>query len=188
MADERKTEIEVMAAPSDYSEGGYQFFKNNVTGHLWKAKINVMPAFAPMIDGDVEAAPTQLAVSVTVSIVNAEGKTLLEDGKPIIMSPHLHTFTEVEMNEPDFDPIIRVMKIIAERIHIGEGRIEAVKKINALGEAFKSKKTLKVDKFTFAKVEVSEPLTANSDAPQVFIETGESVTAPPPLGEARSEG
>jgi len=182
-----KTEIEVVAAPADYAEGGYQFFKNNETGHMWKAKIEILSAFSPMIGGDVEAAPTQLAISVTVSIVNAEGKTLLEDGKPIILPPHLHTFTEVEMNEPDFDPTIRLMKVIAERVHIGEGRLQAVKKINALGEVFKSKQTLKADKFTFTEPKNPDAPPDPNDPSVAKIQTGESVTAPPPLGVASSE-
>jgi hypothetical protein len=194
MADERVTEIEVISAPGEYGESDYQFFKNNSTGQLWKAKANILPAHAPMINGDVEAAPTQLAVSVTVSPIDEEGKALREDDKPIILDVHMHTFTQVEMADPDFDPSKRVMQIVAERVHVGEARLDAVKKIKQLGDNWNKKAKLSVGKFTYREAAPKELGVTTEGAPVAIVE-GNSVSAPqpasaeaPPASETGPEG
>ena len=123
------TTIEPIAAIGD-ADPKYQFFKNKDTGNIWKATIDVKRGGQAFLSrADVEAAPTTLAISVTVSPVDAEGKALRENDLPIIIDSLTHTFTPVEMAEPDFDPMNRVMKIVAERVDLGEIRLAGASKI-----------------------------------------------------------
>jgi len=173
---DKTTEIEVVAAPDGYEKTDYQFFKSD-SGQVWKASVVIMPAHAPVIDGDVEAAPTQLAVKVVVSPVDESGKALREDEKPIIVDAHLHTFTQVEMAEPDFDPIERVMKIVVERVHVGEARLGAVKKINSIADDWNKKAKLKVGKYKYIETPTPEVGVAVVPATKTVIEQGETVSA-----------
>lgn len=114
--------IEVISKPKGASER-YQFFNNKETGKAWKAAIDLRvarPAYTA--EADIETAPAELAVTVTVSPIDANGKALREDDKPIIIDSLTHTFTTEEMLDPAFDPQARVMAIVAERVHIGEAR------------------------------------------------------------------
>lgn len=116
--------IEVIGKPKGASER-YQFLKNKETGREWKALLDLRTARPAMTtEADVELAPAELAVTVTVSPVDARGKALREDGKPIVIDSWTHTFTSTEMLTPDFDPEKRIMEIVAERVHIGEARLK----------------------------------------------------------------
>ena len=146
MAD--KTEVEVVAAPAGAGEQ-YQFFKNVETGQLWKATIDLKVARRPQVN-DLDAAPSEMAVTVVVSPCDANGKVLREDEAPIIVDAHTHTFTNVEMQEPDFDPAVRIGKIVAERIHAGTARLTGISKLNTLAEDWNKKAKLKLTgKLTF---------------------------------------
>jgi hypothetical protein len=137
-----KTEIEVVAAPANAGEQ-YQFFNNTETGQLWKASVELKVARRATVN-DIDGAPTEMAVTVIVSPVDKDGKALREDDKPIIIDAHTHTFTSVEMQEPDFDPTKRILNIVAERIHVGEARLTGVDKLNTLAEDWTKKAKLKV--------------------------------------------
>lgn len=140
MAD--KTEIEVVSAPAGAGEE-YQFFKNKETGQVWKASIELKVARRPQVN-DIDAAPTEMAATVIVSPVDENGKALREDDKPIIIDALTHTFTSTEMQETDFDPMQRVGKIVAERIHVGEARLSGVSKLNELAVDWNKKAKLKI--------------------------------------------
>lgn len=176
---DKTTEIEVIAAPADYDKTNYQFFRNKSTGRVWKASSVLQQAFSPMINGDIEAAPTQLAVQITVSPVDDNGKALRENDKPIIMDVHSHTFTTVEMSEPDFDPINRMLAIVAERIHVGEARLEGINKLNEINDAWNKKAKLKVSG-TFKYVEPERPIIVD-ETPTIITPTGDAVKATQPL-------
>jgi hypothetical protein len=178
MAD-KTTEIKVVAAPEGYEKTDYQFFLNSATGQLWKAAAIIQPAHSPIVNGDVEAAPTQLAVQISVSPVDKDGKALREDDKPVIIDVHAHTFTHVEMSEDDFDPMKRMLAIVAERIHIGEARLKAATKIRELGEAWSSKAKLKFSgSFSYIEPEAASEVV---DDTVVISPTGPAVTAKQPL-------
>lgn len=197
---DKVTEIEVVSAPKDYEKTDYQFFLNKSTNQLWKASIVVQPAYSPMINGDIEAAATQLAVQVTVSPVDENGKALEDNGKPIIIDAHSHTFNHIEMSEPDFDPLKRIMSIIAERIHIGECRLIGIKQIKELGEAWTKKAKIKFSG-SFKYIEPEEATIVNvaptiieangqpvgATAPLVGFSDGSTVTAPVPQKSAAPE-
>lgn len=118
--------IKAKAKPKGYT-GDSKFFTNPETGRDWKAKLVVNESST--IEG---GAATQIAVTVTVSPVDANGKALTEDDRPIIIDSWTHTFNTAEMAAPDFDPQERILDIIDERVKAGEGRVEGVNKIRNL--------------------------------------------------------
>lgn len=143
-----KTIIEVVAAPAG-SDDRYQFFKDD-TGQMWKATVDLKVARRPMLSkADVEAAPSELAVSVVVSPVDSKGKVLRENDMPIIIDTHTHTFTNAEMAAEDFDPTERIMRVVAERITIGQSRLTGLDKINTLVNDWNGKAKLKAGKFEY---------------------------------------
>lgn len=146
---DNKTEIEVVSAPAGYDNNDYQFFKDEA-GQLWKASVGLKVARVPMLgQADIEAAPSELAVTVAVSPVGDDGKALREDDKPIISDAHTHTFTNAEMQEPDFDPTERIMRVVAERIHTGKARLNGIDKIKSLADDWQKKAKLNAGKFTY---------------------------------------
>lgn len=141
--------IEVIGKPRGASER-YQFFRNIETGQEWKALLELRearPAFTNQ--ADVESAPLEMAVSVTVSPINNVGKALRENDKPVIIDTLTHTFTVHEMLEPDFDPQARIAQIIAERIHLGEARLHGNKKLKALVGKWNGKTKLKIGRVKY---------------------------------------
>jgi hypothetical protein len=192
MAD-KVTEIEVVSQPEGYEKTDYQFFLNKTTGQLWKALVAIQQAHSPIINGDIEAAPTQLAVQVSVSPVDKDGKALRDEEKPIIIDTLSHTFTHVEMGEEDFDPTKRIMAIIAERIHVGEARLDGVKKIKELGEAWSKKAKIKFSgSFKYIEAEAPKPIDddtvdikpngppVRAPQPSVGFADGSEIIAPAP--------
>ena len=176
------TTIEAVVAPADYEKTDYQFFKDDA-GALWKASVTLKTAREPMLgQADVEAAPSELAVAVTVSPVDADGKALRENDKPIIVDTHTHTFTNVEMQEPDFDPSERIMRIVAERVHAGKARVTGVEAIRALTDRWSKKAKIPNGKFTYQQFPESRVLPGvvevRGQAPE------EAATAPPEGGSA----
>jgi len=124
--------IEVIAKPRGASER-YQFFRNKETGREWKALLQLQTSRHSFIaESDVDTAPAELSVTVTVSPIDDVGKALREDDKPVVIDSLTHTFTTEEMLAPDFDPEARIAAIVAERIHIGEARTKGNEKLKEL--------------------------------------------------------
>lgn len=125
-----------MKRPEGISDD-YQFFINEETGNAWKAKL-VMTA----VHSNKDFAPSVLGATITVSPVDKQGKALRESDKPVVIDSHTHSFNEVEMSAPDFDPKKRILMIIAERIKAGEGRMTGVTLVNDLLDVWKQDTSL----------------------------------------------
>lgn len=135
--------IETIAKPRGANER-YQFFKNKDTGNEWKAAVVLKNADAPLIDGNVNVAPTTLAVTITVSPTKDNGKALRDnEDRPIIIDSWTHTFTAIEMEAPDFDPQARIVGIIAERIELGETKLKGNKIIKNVLDRWGGKTKIK---------------------------------------------
>lgn len=142
--------VKPIAAPAG-ADTKYQFFVNETTGQKWKATVELRPVRQAMLSqADIETAPAEMAVAITVSPIDDEGNALREDDKPIIIDTHVHSFTHVEMSEPEFDPVKRVMKIIAERVFIGEARIAGVKAIADLVDKWNKKAMLPAEAASYS--------------------------------------
>lgn len=120
--------------PSGYDNAGrYRFFERN--GQKWKVRAVLSEARpAHVVDADVEVAPAEMAVTVTVSPVGKDGKALREDGRPIVVDSWTHTFTATEMAREDFDPEGRIHGIIEQRISAGENRVSGVSRLRAFAD------------------------------------------------------
>lgn len=115
--------ITSVAAPAG-ADSKYQFFKDE-TGQTWKATIDTKVARPTMIaQADVDVAPAELALVVTVSPVDDKGKALRDGDKPIIIDTKTHTITDVEMAAPDFDINNRIGQILTERVELGQARLK----------------------------------------------------------------
>jgi hypothetical protein len=145
--------IEAIGLPTGASDR-YQYFRNVETGQEWKALLDIRTARPSMIvSGDVETAPAELAIAVTVSPIDDKGKALVEDEKPIVIDSWTHTFTTEELAAPDFDPLARIVGIVAERIDFGEARLNGNKQIKALGDLWAAKTMLKISPVTYERNE-----------------------------------
>jgi hypothetical protein len=143
--------IEPIALPTGASQN-YQYFNNIETGNKWKALLDIREARPAQIPGEVETAPAELAVCVTVSPVDGDGKALREDDKPIIVDSFTHTFTAIEMAAPDFDPMARIVGIVAERIDLGEARLKGNEQIKSLGDIWTGKAMLKIGPVSYERI------------------------------------
>lgn len=143
------TKIKVIGKPAGYDKDDYQFFKNEETGSLWKASVELRTARTSMLaQSDVETAPAELAIVVTVSPIDEAGKVLREGELPIILDSHTHTFTHTELSEENFDPTARILTIIAERIDAGEARLSGQDKIRDLVSNWHGKVKIKAGMIT----------------------------------------
>lgn len=131
--------LAAMARPEGQSDE-YRFFTNEATGQAWKVKMLLKEARAADVQASEAVAPANLAATITVSPVDDQGKALREGGKPIVIDSWTHTFNEVEMAEPGFDPHARAMAIIAERINAGEARLAGMDKLRALASNWKTER------------------------------------------------
>ena len=127
--------LEPMDKPEGY-EGAYRFFRNVDTGRAWKVKLDLRPFRPAMVEAPVDLAPGEYAVTVTVSPPDDAGKTILEDGKPLVIDSLTHTFTAVEMGAPDFDPDARVMSIVEDRVALGEARLAAADRLQSMASGW----------------------------------------------------
>jgi hypothetical protein len=153
------TKITSVAAPQGYDDSGYQFFKDE-ENQLWKAKVETKIAKPAMVaQADIEAAPAELALTVTVSPVDNLGKALREDDKPIVIDSHTHTFTSVEMVDPAFDPMARIGDILVERVELGKARLKGHEVINEFVERWNS--NTKIDIVAESKPPVIEETPDN---------------------------
>lgn len=119
--------ITSVGAPTG-ADSRYQFFKDD-NGQMWKATAERKVARLALVDG-VDAAPAELAITVTVSPVDADGKALRDGDKPIIIDSHTHTFNDTELTQPGFDPVARVTAIVAQRIELGQARLGGHKAVD----------------------------------------------------------
>lgn len=142
--------IEVIAKPRDANER-YQFFHNRETGNKWKASVEIKDADAMLFD-DLEVAPTTIAVTVIVSPIEDNGKALRDaQDRPIIIDSVTHTFTPVEMENPDFNPEARILRMIAERVELGETKLRGNEKIKKFVDKWGGKNKIKSPPIRFER-------------------------------------
>jgi hypothetical protein len=118
----------------------YRFFKNMDSSRHWKVKMDFREAAAPAVASEQELAPANFALCVSASPVEdlTTGKAMRDGkGRAIVTDSWTHTFTEVEMKNPDFDPEARMMDIITKRVEAGEALLNADNKIKSLMDAWK---------------------------------------------------
>ncbi len=115
--------IEAIERPEGKRE--YQFFRNSETGHRFKVKMTSRPVgpvrVNPLDISSQMIRPDQLAVCLTISMIDAEDKAIQDSGLPIIDS-HTHTFTSVETADPGFILQQRIATILQQRIAAMEGQ------------------------------------------------------------------
>lgn len=91
----------------------YLFVENQDSGRRFKVKQELRTTAAG-----------QLNLSVTLSPVDADGKALLDPAGSPDVTPHSHTFTQVELSDPAFDAEARVAEIIDGLVSSKEAEIK----------------------------------------------------------------
>jgi hypothetical protein len=123
--------LEELPRPEEQA-GHYRFFKNAGTDRSWKVKLEFREAAPAMTSSNVELSAGQYTITVSASPVDSEGKALKDDqGRPIVTDSHGHTFNEIDMGQPDFDPEKLVMQLIQTRIAAGEAKLSATDKLKS---------------------------------------------------------
>lgn len=151
--------IKPIALPSGASTR-YQYFRNEETGNEWKALLEIRTARRAMLpEADVETAPTELAIFVTVSPINEEGRAVIENDKPIVIDGEGWHFTVTEMAAEGFDPLVTAVNLVAKLIDIGEASVTGRQKINNLGELWQARAMLQSEPVT---VSVLTPIEEGS--------------------------
>lgn len=107
--------------PKDQRED-YRFFKETKSGDKFKS----------LAETDIVGINPVLKVSV--SQVDAEGKAMVDTDGNAIVSWHSHTFTPIELEDPDFDPEKRltfVLTTIIEAYQTAKNNREKIDKLKA---------------------------------------------------------
>ena len=108
--------------PNGY-EGQSHFYKNEISGHLWK--VHYKKAENKRTDIE-DAAPLAFALTMSISIADADGKAKRDsDDRPLIMMPHTHNFNEAELSEDGFDFMTKVEALLFPIIERAEKQLVA---------------------------------------------------------------
>lgn len=119
--------------PADQSTD-YRFFKNETTGHDFKAK--------HVLSSNMLNQPT---LSITLTESDAGGKAIPNADGNIHVYTHNHIFTQAELADPTFDPELRLGQVLATAITEKEKDITARAALKAMGEKWGTSQALRVD-------------------------------------------
>jgi hypothetical protein len=102
----------------------YRFYKNDETTHTFKAKKELR-----------ENAEKQPVLIVTVSQTNPDGTAVIDPvtNEPIVTA-HSHVVTELDLNNPDYDPEVELSRIMNTVITNKENQISNRQKLKSLIE------------------------------------------------------
>ncbi len=109
----------------------YRFVKDNDTGRIFKALVHFE-----------ETEGYDPVVKVSIAEVDEDAHAIKRpDGTPVLVW-HSHTFTPVELEDPDFDAEHRVSAMLYTAIAADEARRLARTKIGGLADKWKGRKGL----------------------------------------------
>lgn len=113
----------------------YRFIRDDDSGRTFKAMHEARVAD----DGSP-------SLTITISPTGEDGKALLNlKGEPDV-TPHNHTFTRVELEDPGFDRDARVASLLAQAAEVKVRELAARAEVLALGEAWTGNKPLALGK------------------------------------------
>lgn len=117
-------ELKTIQRPTGQREE-YLFIQNVGTSRRFKVRKELRPNIVG-----------QLSLSVTLSPVDAKGKALLDPAGNPDVTPHSHTFTAVELSDPNFDAEARVAEVIDSLVTEKEAELIGREAVKAVAEGW----------------------------------------------------
>jgi hypothetical protein len=112
----------------------YRFVKNEESGRAFKAKHELRTSSGG-----------RPAIAVSISPVDAEGHALPNPAGDPDIRWHVHEFTAVELEDPNFDVEARIASILSSSVEAKENDLAAQDKIAGLSDKWRGKAALKLD-------------------------------------------
>jgi hypothetical protein len=125
--------LKAIARPEGQSEA-YQFLQaEGANGSRFKVKAGFgRPGVVKAPDGETDVQSGDFAISVSTSMVDADGKAVVDENQVPIVDVMSRTFTPADVLKPGFDLDLELATLITERAAAVEARAGAAAKARGL--------------------------------------------------------